>query len=137
MCLKLRRTDVFLESAHSLTPTLEFVSGKSIKIVEWFLQRTVKHRRKLNSFSVFTKQKSQPGEYPVCRLNTAANCLFKSHGICYSSIQQIVDNLVDSLTNWPCSFELECGRMPNLMVALPNIGGALCSTPQSLADAHY
>jgi len=27
--------------------------------------------------------------------------------------------------------------MPNLMVALPNIGGALCSTAQSLADAHY
>jgi len=25
----------------------------------------------------------------------------------------------------------------NPMVALPNIGGALCSTPQSLADAHY
>jgi len=33
--------------------------------------------------------------------------------------------------------ELECGPMPNLMVAMPNIGGALCSTPQSLADAHY
>ena len=32
---------------------------------------------------------------------------------------------------------LECGPMPNLMVALPNVGGALCSTPQSLADAHY
>jgi len=27
--------------------------------------------------------------------------------------------------------------MPNMMVALPNIGGALCSTPQSLADDHY
>jgi len=27
--------------------------------------------------------------------------------------------------------------MPNLMVALPNVAGALCSTPQSLADAHY
>ena len=27
--------------------------------------------------------------------------------------------------------------MPNVMVALPNIGNALCSTPQSLADAHY
>ena len=27
--------------------------------------------------------------------------------------------------------------MPYLMVALPNIGGALGSTPQSLADAHY
>jgi len=33
--------------------------------------------------------------------------------------------------------ELECAPMPNLMVTLPNIGGALCSTPQSLADAHY
>ena len=27
--------------------------------------------------------------------------------------------------------------MPNVMVALPNIGGTLCSPPQSLADAHY
>jgi len=27
--------------------------------------------------------------------------------------------------------------MPNVMAALPNIGGALCSTPQSLADDHY
>ena len=33
--------------------------------------------------------------------------------------------------------QLECGPMPNVMVALPNIGGALCSTPQSFADAHY
>jgi len=33
--------------------------------------------------------------------------------------------------------KLECGPMPNVMAALPNIGGALCSTPQSLADAQY
>jgi len=33
-------------------------------------------------------------------------------------------------------YQLECGPMP-VMAALPNIGGALCSTPQSLADAHY
>jgi len=26
--------------------------------------------------------------------------------------------------------------MPNVMATLPNIGGALCSTPQSLADAY-
>jgi len=32
---------------------------------------------------------------------------------------------------------LECGPMPNVMAALPNIAGALCSTTQSLADAHY
>jgi len=27
--------------------------------------------------------------------------------------------------------------MPNVMVALPNIGGAVCSMPKILADAHY
>jgi len=27
--------------------------------------------------------------------------------------------------------------MPNVMAALPNIGVALCSTPQSLADVQY
>jgi len=32
--------------------------------------------------------------------------------------------------------KLECGPMPNVLAALPNIGGALYSTPQSLADAH-
>jgi len=31
--------------------------------------------------------------------------------------------------------QLECGPMPNVMATLPNIGGALFSTPQSLADA--
>jgi len=40
---------------------------------------------------------------------------------------------VPTLKIWP---QLECGPMPNVMVALPNIGRALCSTPQSLADAH-
>jgi len=33
--------------------------------------------------------------------------------------------------------ELECGPMPNVMVALPNISGTLCSTLQSVADTHY
>jgi len=33
--------------------------------------------------------------------------------------------------------KLERGPMSNVMAALPNIGGALCSTQQSLADAHY
>jgi len=27
--------------------------------------------------------------------------------------------------------------MPNVMAALPNVGGALGSMPQSLADTHY
>ena len=33
--------------------------------------------------------------------------------------------------------KLECGPMPIVMAALPNIDGALCSTSQSLADTHY
>jgi len=33
--------------------------------------------------------------------------------------------------------QLECGPMPNVMDALPNIGGALYSTLQSFADAQY
>jgi len=40
-------------------------------------------------------------------------------------------------TNGKCRSKLECGPMPNVMATLPNIGGAICSTPQSLADAHY
>jgi len=31
----------------------------------------------------------------------------------------------------------QCGSMPNVMAALPNTDGTLCSTPQGLADAHY
>jgi len=33
--------------------------------------------------------------------------------------------------------QLDCGPMPNVMAGLPNIGGAICSTPQRLADTHY
>ena len=32
---------------------------------------------------------------------------------------------------------LECGPVPNVMAALLNVGGTLCSAPQSLTDAHY
>ena len=40
------------------------------------------------------------------------------------------------MTSWIDNvFQLECGPMPNVMVALPN--GALYSMPQTLADAHY
>jgi len=35
------------------------------------------------------------------------------------------------------NIKLECGPMHNVMVALPNIGGALSSAPQSSADVHY
>jgi len=41
-----------------------------------------------------------------------------------------------NVNNIKYTIKLECGPMPNVMVAL-NIGGALCSMPQTLADAHY
>jgi len=32
-------------------------------------------------------------------------------------------------------YKLKCGPMPNVMAAMPNKGGTLCSAPQSLPDA--
>jgi len=34
-------------------------------------------------------------------------------------------------------YKLECRPMPNVTATLPNIGGTFCSTPHSLANAHY
>ena len=58
-----------------------------------------------------------------------------------SQIKQIKFNPITTVIKWfkqICQNEnkLECGPMPSVMAALQNIGGALCSTPQSLADAH-
>jgi len=43
----------------------------------------------------------------------------------------MIDNYVKD------QFKLECRPMPSVMAALPNIGGAVYSTPQSFADAQY
>jgi len=62
-------------------------------------------------------------------------------GTCLSCDEKLTDSQLELLyINQKPEKKLktiECGPMPNVMVALPNIGGALCSTPQSLADAHY
>jgi len=34
-------------------------------------------------------------------------------------------------------FTNKCGPILKVMAALPNVGGALCSTPQRMADTHY
>jgi len=54
-----------------------------------------------------------------------------------NSVMLIKNSHGVSLNSFLKNYQLECGPMPNVMVALPNIGGALCSTLQSLADAHY
>jgi len=53
-----------------------------------------------------------------------------------SNWQSIEFSYYTSCNNKLIENKLEYGPMPNVVVALPNIGGALCSTPQSLADAH-
>jgi len=71
------------------------------------------------------------------KLGPSPECPYTSY--CHSSISSSITT-INSLnyTNLTERIaQLECGPMPNVMVALPNIGGALCSTPQSLADAHY
>ena len=77
----------------------------------------------------------------MCR--TSRNC---ERGIVNSGVLLCGHDLLNSVRNFSLCFsirkleketELECGPMPNAMAALPNIGGALCSTPQSLADAQY
>jgi len=74
---------------------------------------------------------------------------------CYTTLCNICVLEIVVVKNWlkqfgrarlelPCKTQplnivvvLEWGPMPDVMAALPNIGGALCSTPQSMADAHY
>ena len=79
----------------------------------------------------FTYTPMSPGNYMIivkyCSV-TIAGCPFKAVVTGTGRSMESV-NSTDII--------LECGPMPNLMVALPNIGGALCSTPQNLADAHY
>jgi len=41
--------------------------------------------------------------------------------------------LASDYYNFKNNTKLECGPMSNVMASLPNIGGALCSMPQSLA----
>ena len=58
------------------------------------------------------------------------------HGPCSRAVNTAVNTGV-ILDTRPATRKLECGPMPNVMAALSNIDGALCSTPQSLADAQY
>ena len=70
-------------------------------------------------------------------MTTEENNNLPSVDSCLLSDDTIIPKLIIHAAVLEKSTKLECGPMPNLMVALPNIGGALYSTPQSLADAHY
>ena len=80
---------------------------------------------------------SQPRHFFHCLLFTqtsvfAVYCtVFEAFFVLYGGLS------VECPPNGVFPDKLECGQMPNVMAALPNIGGALCSTPQSLPDAHH
>jgi len=89
---------------------------------------------------------SPPPHIPY--ISSPNQCLFSQHILFIYFYLLCVKKHHDRRVMWQwCNCEntctiktkpkLECGPMPNLMVALRNTGGALCSTPQSLADAHY
>ena len=75
--------------------------------------------------SVLAPASSEMSYRSACTLRTTYNMIIQcnAHGL-----RQVPDIFHTST--------VECGPMPNVMADLPNIGGALCSTPQSLADAH-
>ena len=50
---------------------------------------------------------------------------------------EIMTKIIFENINWNLSKTRNVGPMPNVMAALPNTGGTLCSTTQSLAEAHY
>ena len=66
-------------------------------------------------------------EFPSTVLPALSSYLLWCHGkTTFNTAQRLLD--ID---------KLECGPVPHVMVALPNVRGTLCSTPQSSADAHY
>jgi len=73
---------------------------------------------------------------PALRKNGTAAPFFMAHVYCCHGRQsQLLLSSCLKLSKWKADTEhsnekhfqeLECGPMPNVMVALPNIGGALC-----------
>ena len=56
---------------------------------------------------------------------------------CYETVERVFEHSIRQQYRHTILYKLECGPMPNMMAALPYIDGVLCSTPKSMADAHY
>ena len=92
-------------------------------------------RKCLVALPVLSTVGSRPSDHyfrSVCLSVCLSICLFVQSFSQPSSIR-----FRSNSNTWLILHKLECWPMPNVMVALSNIGCALCSTPQSLADAHY
>jgi len=88
---------------------------------------TVSGIRESGDSSKFRVSSKSVARFPRCG---AENCPIPLHwSLAYATV-------VLSVVRHTNYIKLD-GPMPNVMAALPNIDGALCSTPQSLVDAHY
>jgi len=63
--------------------------------------------------------------------------IFRTYRIVRQSFAKIGTGTSKNLWWELKKIKLQCWPMHNVMAALPNIGGGLCSTPQTLAHAHY
>ena len=58
-------------------------------------------------------------------------CQISCHSVCeVPNFADFIDTVADKLANKKTVNNKNVGQLPNVMAALPNIGGALCSTPQ-------
>ena len=118
------------KNAGSLTKDQVALCNKSTKLYEYVLTMFVFQSSKNGKLRIFLKTKYRnKTNFHSCDiifniLSNNGHYLVQSHATHSSRWRWLI-------TNW------KYGPMPNVMAAVPNIGGALCSTPQSLADAHY
>ena len=85
-----------------------------------------------SNFVNFNNHKAQEGQ-------TASPCQISSKSVICKNRQHCIESLIAMASQVIMQYHNEITMWANaqLMAALPDIGGALYSTPQSLADARY
>jgi len=97
--------------------------GKSVKLCAIYPTKKILLALKLKIF--------QGKRYRMC----SENSRFHPNRFTFGGIISERLNTVRARSKVNPIFGYKCGPMPNVMAALPYIGGALCLTPQSLAHA--
>jgi len=84
---------------------------------------------RFRTLAVLARKYLAIGLYPQHRRHPNASFLWREAS---AAIVALLWRIGAGELECTCLFkmQLECGPMPNVMVALPNIGGVHCSTPQ-------
>jgi len=141
ICLERDANDLHSPADATATPSslapvksrMVYLSGASLPRLSW-------KKRPLNGCSCSSSSSSSSSS---SRSSSSSSSSSSSHGSIFLVFRDTdVVIFSASRTFWSLlvvvrnNNNYKCGPMPNVMVALPNIGGALCSTPQTLAGAH-